>query len=79
MGVHVQDMKCDKSIEVRIQLLSNLVSVEEEMLCAHLGGDLVLVKVGEVLELREDVLCCGKGLRLSPLPLLSLLPSCVEK
>ena len=43
--------------------------------CSNLGGDLVLVKVGEVLEFGEDILCSGKGLRLTPLPLLSFLPS----
>lgn len=36
----------------------------------------MLVKVGEVLEFGEDILCSGKGFRLTPLPLLSFLPSC---
>lgn len=49
------------------------------MLSADLGGDLVLVKVGEVLKLGEDVLCGGEGLRLAPFPLLSLLASCTGK
>lgn len=52
-----------------------LQAVGEEMSSADLGGDLVLVKVGEVLKLGEDVLCGGEGLRLTPFPLLSLLPS----
>lgn len=37
----------------------------------------MLVKVGEVLEFGEDILCSGKGFRLTPLPLLSFLPSCM--
>lgn len=49
----------------------------KEVLWSNLGGDLVLVKVGEVLEFGEDIFCSGKGLRLTPLPLLSFLPSCV--
>lgn len=44
---------------------------------SNLGGDLVLVEVGEVLEFGEDILSSGKGLRFTPLPLLSFLPSCV--
>lgn len=43
--------------------------------CSNLRGDLVLVKVGEVLEFGEDILCSGKGFRLTPLPLLSFLSS----
>lgn len=48
-----------------------------EVSWSDLGGDLVLVKVGEVLEFGEDIFCSGKGLRLTPLPLLSFLTSCV--
>lgn len=44
---------------------------------SNLGGDLVLVEVGEVLEFGEDILCSGKGLWLTPLPFLSFLSSCV--
>lgn len=62
-----------------MQLLPKLQTVEDEMLSADLGGDLVLVKVGEVLKLGEDVLCGGEGLRLAPFPLLSLLASCTGK
>ena len=40
-----------------------------------LRGDLVLIKVGEVLEFGENIFGSGKGLRLTPLPLLSLLSS----
>jgi len=40
-----------------------------------LRGDLVLIKVGEVLEFGENIFGSGEGLRLAPLPLLSLLSS----
>lgn len=42
---------------------------------SNLRGDLVLIKMGEVLEFGEDVLCCGEGLGLTPLPLLSFISS----
>lgn len=45
---------------------------------SDLGGDLVLVKVGEVLEFGEDIFCGGKGFRLAALPLLSFLSSCAR-
>ena len=44
-----------------------------------LRGDLVLIKVGQVLEFGENVFGSGKGLWLAPLPLLSLLPSWADK
>lgn len=65
-------------LEVGIQMVPKLQAVEET-LSADLGGDLVLVEVGEVLKLGEDVLCRGEGLWLTPLPLLSFLPSCMGK
>lgn len=36
----------------------------------------MLVEVGEVLEFGEDIFCGGEGFWLTPLPLLSFLPSC---
>lgn len=65
--------------QVSMQLVPKLQTVQVEMLCADLGGDLVLVKVGEVLKLGEDVLCSGEGLWLTPFPLLSLLASCMGR
>lgn len=45
--------------------------------CFYLGGDLMLVKVGEVLEFGEDVFCSRKGLWLTLFPFLSFLTSCM--
>lgn len=42
----------------------------------YLGGDLMLVKVGEVLEFGKDIFCSRKGLWLTLFPFLSLLASC---
>lgn len=43
---------------------------------SYLGGDLMLVEVGEVLEFGEDVFRGRKGLRLALFPFLPFLASC---
>lgn len=54
-------------------MLCNDIFTTSRVIWSDLGGDLVLVKVGEVLEFGEDIFCSGEGLRLTPFPLLSFL------
>lgn len=42
----------------------------------YLGGDLMLVKVGEVLEFGKDIFSSGKGLWFTLFPFLSFLAPC---
>lgn len=44
--------------------------------CFYLGGDLMLVKVGEVLEFGEDIFSSRKGLWFALFPLLTFLAPC---
>lgn len=44
--------------------------------CFYLGGDLMLVKVGEVLEFGENIFSSWKGLRFTLFPFLTFLAPC---
>lgn len=49
---------------------------ETRVYCLYLGGDLMLVKVGEVLEFGEDIFSSWKGLWFTLFPFLTFLAPC---